>query len=139
MSSDRHARFLERFPETLEFPDATGRRLAFRISGAEGEGGGYAFAATELRREGGAGYYFRAYSDCSPMEAFVALTSKVRDALSVRHLDRSQPGTNLLNDVARGRVVDGGVVVDGEFVAFSSLVELMQTYDGWDFHLRFDS
>lgn len=44
---------------------------------------------------------------------------------------------SLTHDRLRGRIDSEGVVVDGRFLCFDQLAELMQSYEGFQFDLRF--
>ena len=43
---------------------------------------------------------------------------------------------SLTHDRLRGRISSGGVVVDGIFLTFEQLAELVQTYEGFQFDLK---
>ena len=45
-------------------------------------------------------------------------------------------GLSLTHDRLRGRISYGGVVVDGVFLPFKQLAELIQTYEGFQFDLK---
>jgi hypothetical protein len=56
--------------------------------------------------------------------------------LSVRHLVEQDGRLTLTHDRLRGRIDYGGVVVDGIFLTFDQLAELIQRYEGLQFELK---
>lgn len=85
--------------------------------------------------EGDDGYVFRASSPADPFHALGELRARIRKLLSVRHLIERKGRLSLTHDRLRGRVSSGGVVVDGVFLSFDQLAELIQTYEGFQFDL----
>jgi len=134
MSKDNGSPQPSDFPTTEEFGDFAGRTRRFTIKLNESPRG-YGVQAVE-DVEGDDGYEFRAFSSVDPFDALAALRKKIRKALSTRHLLEQDAGLSLTHDRLRGRVAYGGVVVDGIFLTFDRLAELIQTYEGFQFDLR---
>ena len=86
--------------------------------------------------EGNDGYMFRAFSPVSPFLALGDLRRRIPKLLSVRHLTKKHGELFMTHDRLRGRVAYGGVVVDGIFLTFDQLAELIQTYEGFQFDLK---
>lgn len=122
------------FPMTDEFVDFAGRRGKFTVQRDELPWG-YGVAAVE-DVEGDDGYVFRAFSPVDAFHALAFLRKKIAKLLSVRHLVEQEGRLSLTHDRLRGRVAHGGVVVDGTFLTFDQLAELIQTYEGFQFDLR---
>lgn len=75
-------------------------------------------------------------SEADPYLALGRLRQTIRRALSTRYLKAEGERVDLSHDEMSGRVAYGGVAVDGRFVAFAELVELIQSYEGFQFSLR---
>ena len=122
------------FPTQEEFTDFAGQTRTFTLDLAE-VACGYSVSAYE-DVEGNDGYMFRAFSPVSPFLALGDLRQRIRKLLSVRHLTKKHGELFMTHDRLRGRVAYGGVVVDGIFLTFDQLAELMQTYEGFQFDLK---
>ena len=122
------------FPREEEFVDFAGRTRNFTIQRDELPWG-YGVSAVE-DEEGDDVYEFRAFSAVDAFHALGLLRKKIAKMLSVRHLSEQDGQLSLTHDRLRGRVAYGGVVVDGIFVTFDRLAELIQTYEGFQFDLR---
>ena len=79
---------------------------------------------------------FRAFSVVDPFHALGDLRKQIRKLLSIRHLVERHGRLSLTHDRLRGHISDGGVVVDGTFLTFEQLAELVQTYEGFQFDLK---
>jgi len=123
---------LEDFPMEETFTDCRGAEREFVIS-AKKFGSKYFVTATERNR--GDGYEF-AISSTDPYAALGQLRSKIRRGLSTRYLTYEEGKLALSHDELKGRIGFGGVVIDGDFISFKDFVEMLQTYEGWQFSLR---
>lgn len=137
-TSSHRAKFLSRFPETKDFVDCAGNTRVFNFIWIGTDEDGYHFHATEVT-DSLEGYFFEGYSDTNPINAFSETVMKVRKAMSQKFLDPTSEKPSLLHLEAEGRVSSGGVVIDGRFVSFEDLSELIQTHEGWEFSISFKS
>ena len=135
MSEDNGSQPQSNFPATEEFVDFAGRIRKFKLEQYPVPGGGYGVAAIE-DAAGGDGYVFRAFSVVDPFHALGDLRKQIRKLLSIRHLIELDGRPSLTHDRLRGHISDGGVVVDGTFLTFEQLAELIQTYEGFQFDLK---
>ncbi len=122
------------FPRTEEFVDFAGRTRKFTVELIPVPSGYGVCAAEDV--EGNDGYVFRAFSTVDPFHALGDLRRRIRKLLSVRHLIEKDGSLSLTHDRLRGRIAYGGVVVDGIFLTFDQLAELIQTYEGFQFDLK---
>ncbi len=95
---------------------------------------GYGVCASE-DVDGDDGYVFQAFSTVDPFKALGDLRKRIRQLLSVRHLVGHDGRLSLTHERLRGRIDYGGVVMDGSFLRFDRLAELIQTYQGFQFDL----
>jgi hypothetical protein len=122
------------FPRTEEFTDFAGRTRKFTVEQFPVPSG-YGVCASE-DVEGDDGYVFRAFSTVDPFHALGVLRKRIPKLLSTRHLFEKGGILSLTHDRLRGRVAYGGIVVDGIFLTFDQLAELIQTYEGFQFDLK---
>ena len=122
------------FPSSEEFTDFAGRTRKFTLEQYPVPLG-YGVCASEDVK-GDDGYVFRAFSTVDPFQALGDLRKRIRKLLSVRHLVEQDGRLSLTHDRLRGRIDYGGVVVDGIFLTFDQLAELIQTYEGFQFDLK---
>jgi predicted component of type VI protein secretion system len=125
----------------VEVTDFSGNVRAFTLSGYLTTG--YTLVAKEqtedLKLQDRVlphGYEFSAFSYSSPHEAYSILVEKLRVALATRNLDPNNYPHLLLPRCA-GRVESGGVVIDGSFVPWVSFIDVIQSYEGWVFEVKF--
>jgi hypothetical protein len=71
-----------------------------------------------------------------PFHALGDLRKRISKLLSIRHLVERHGQLTLTHDRLRGHISYGGVVVDGVFLPFEQLAELLQTYEGFQFDLK---
>jgi hypothetical protein len=71
-----------------------------------------------------------------PSHALGELRKRIPKLLSIRHLAVQHGRMILTHDRLRGHISYGGVVVDGTFLTFEQLAELMQTHEGFQFDLK---
>ncbi len=135
MSEDNGPRPQGTFPAKEEFVDFAGRIRTFTLEQYPVPGGGYGVAAIE-DAAGDDGYVFRAFSVIDAFHALGDLRKRIPKLLSIRHLVNRHGRMTLTHDRLRGRISYGGVVVDGVFLTFDKLAELVQTYEGFQFELR---
>ena len=122
------------FPKTEEFVDFAGRTRKFTVEQFPVPSG-YGVSASE-DVEGDDGYVFRAISSVDPFQALGDLRKRIPKLLSVRHLVKRDGRLSMTHDRLRGRISSGGVVVDGIFLTFDQLADLVQTYEGFQFDLK---
>ena len=122
------------FPSEEEFVDFAGRTRNFTIEQYPVPSG-YGVCASE-DVDGDDGYVFRTFSSVDPFQALGDLRWRIRKLLSTRHLIKQDGRQSLTHDRLRGRISSGGVVVDGIFLTFDELAELIQTYEGFQFDLK---
>ncbi len=122
------------FPRTEEFVDFEGRKRKFIVQLFEASGG-YGVSAVE-DTGGDDGYEFSAFSPVDAFHALGDLRKRIPKLLSVRHLRKQDGKWFPTHDRLRGRVAYGGVVVDGIFLTFDQLAELVQMYEGFQFDLK---
>ena len=122
------------FPSSEEFTDFAGRKRKFTLEQFPVPSG-YGVCASE-DVEGDDGYVFRGFSTVGPFQALGDLRKTIRKMLSVRHLVEQDGRMSLTHDRLRGRIDYGGVVVDGVFLPFDRLCELIQPYEGFRFDLK---
>lgn len=122
------------FPRKEEFVDFAGRTRTFTVTLDELPWGYGVHAVEDVK--GNNGYEFSAYSVAAPFDALGQLRAKIRKVLSIRHLVKKGGKWLPTHDRLRGRVAYGGVVVDGIFLTFDKLAELIQTYEGFQFDLK---
>ena len=122
------------FPRKEKFVDFAGRTRTFTVKLDELPWGYGLWAIEDV--EGDNGYQFRAFSPVDPFHALGQLRTRIPKLLSVRHLVKQGGRWSLTHDRLRGRVAYSGVVVDGNFLTFDELAELIQTYEGFQFDLK---
>jgi len=122
------------FPSSEEFTDFAGRPRRSTLEQYPVPLG-YGVCASE-DVEGDDGYVFRPFSAADHFHALGDLRERIRKLLSVRHLVEQDGRLSLTHDRLRGRIEYGGVVVDGIFITFDRLGELLQTYEGFQFDLK---
>ena len=135
MSKDNGSQPQSNFPATEGFIDFAGNTRTFRLEQFPVPGGGYGVAAIE-DAAGDDGYVCRTFSVVDPFHALGDLRKQIRKLLATRHLVKRQGDLSLTHDRLRGHISYGGVVVDGIFLTFENLAELMQTYEGFQFDLH---
>jgi hypothetical protein len=122
------------FPRTEEFVDFAGHTRKFTIK-LDQLPLGYVVSAVE-DVEGDDGYEFRAFSSVDPFQALADLRKRIPKLLSVRYLVKRDGRLSMTHDRLRGRIAYGGVVVDGIFLTFDQLAELIQSHEGFQFGLK---
>lgn len=122
------------FPRVETCTDCCGRVRRFRVE-VHTTDGGYFLRAREEGEES-AGYEFAAHSEASPYLALGRLRQRISEGLAMRYLIREDGRRRLGHDRAVGRISYGSVVVDGEQIPFDQFVEMLQSYEGWQFSLR---
>ncbi|TWU01757.1 DUF7713 domain-containing protein [Neorhodopirellula pilleata] len=123
------------FPTDEVFTDFAGRKRRFLLMQYPTPLGHAVRASEDV--DGEDGYVFDAFSTTDPYQALGDLRRKIRKLISVRHLIEEAGTLSLTHDRLRGRVDSDGVVVDGRFLCFDQLAELIRSYEGFQFDLRF--
>jgi hypothetical protein len=125
----------EFFPTVESFYDFTGKQRSFVIE-LQVQPRGYFVRANEQKHSlGEEGYSFAAYSPTDPFFALGLLRGQIRRGLATRYLGVDQGQRVLSHDRLKGSIGYGGVVVDGEFLSFDALCDVLQTYEGFQFSL----
>jgi hypothetical protein len=121
-----------RFPVEDTFLDFSGseRHFEYRVYKTSV---GYSINA---REKTGGGYEFESFSATNPFDVLGELRGKIKKRLSTRYLHHADDHLQLSHDEAKGHISSGGVMIDGRFVSFDQLAEIMQAYEGFMFHLR---
>lgn len=122
------------FPRRESFVDCCGNTRDFIIDFSRSDDERFLRAVEVTDAEGH--YEFGAMSESSPFLALGRLRAIIRRELSTRYLDTSDGRLGLLHDTLKGRVEVGGLAVDGQFVSFTDLLELLQIYEGFQISLR---
>lgn len=125
-----------KFPLKEVVKDFADRKRSFTIDLYEPPIGGYLLVAKEeVKKESNNGYQFESYSESNIGVAFASLRKKIKRQLSIRYLEISGGKNYPRNDEMVGRVGYGGVIVDGIFIEFEELSEILQSYEGFQFKL----
>ena len=122
------------FPRRESFVDYRGIAREFIIDFARDDDQRFLNAVEAVETDGR--YEFSAMSDSDPYLALGKLRQIIRRELSTRYLHGEGRSLELAHDELKGRIGYKGVAVDGQFVSFDDLLRLLQTYEGFHFHLR---
>lgn len=121
------------FPLKEKFEDFKGDTHTFEIHLYKPEVGGYSLIAKEvLEEETSDRYEFRSYSGTSESLAYSKLIKKIQKNLSICYLKKENGDYILTHDKVKGRIGYNGIVVNGTFIPFEDLTNLIQTYEGFD-------
>jgi hypothetical protein len=123
------------FPTSDEYIDFAGKKRTFDLELTELPHG-FVCIARESGKDGD-GYQFQSFSRIDPFECLSQLRRKIPKVLSTRHLIKEEGSLQPGHDRLRGRIGNGGVVIDGMFIAFEELANMIQIYEGFQFDLRF--
>ena len=104
-----------------------------------------ALDAFELTAGGPGGYQFQILGepDDEPLSLLGRLIERMRRSLSVKHLVRSDHGTQIAHQTVCGRIEwdgseDGRVpllVIDGQEMSWDELGRMLMSFEGWQFRL----
>jgi hypothetical protein len=122
------------FPRRESFVDCCGVPREFVIDFARNNDQRFLRAVEVADTEGH--YEFEAMSETGAQAALGRLRQKIRRGLSRRYLQSNSGRLELSHDALEGRIAFGGIAIDGEFVSFTDLMELIQTYEGFQLSLR---
>lgn len=120
------------FPQREYFLDFEGKSREFEYLFHENDMG-FLVRAKETKD---IGYEFHAFSETNPFNALGAIRQKIRKRLSTRYLQKEERGYYLCHDEAKGQIGYGGVIVDGVFIPFEHLNEMIQTYEGFYIEIK---
>ncbi|MDZ4163513.1 MAG: hypothetical protein U1C55_00130 [Smithellaceae bacterium] len=123
------------FPKKDGFFDFEGKEREFEYLIHE-TGTGFMVRAKETKE---IGYEFHAFSETNPFNALGELRQKIRKRLSTRYLQKEKSGHYLYHDEAKGQIGYGGVIIDGAFIPFEQLNEMIQTYEGFYIEIKIKS
>ncbi|MCE5227010.1 MAG: hypothetical protein LLG05_14290 [Porphyromonadaceae bacterium] len=119
------------FPQKEDFLDFEGKKREF-VYLIHKNDLGFMVRAKETKD---IGYEFHAFSEINPLNALGELRQKIKKRLSTRYLQKEEGRYNLYHDEAKGQIGYGGVIIDGVFIPFEQLNEMIQTYEG--FYIEF--
>ena len=122
------------FPLRESFVDCCGTAREFIIDLSRSEDPRFLTAVEATDAPGR--YEFAAMSEADPYLALGKLRRTIRRELSTRYLESHGGRLALSHDVLKGRIAYGGVSVDGQFVSFAELLELIQGYES--FHVSLE-
>lgn len=122
------------FPHRESFVDCRGIKREFVIDFVRSDDQRFLRAVEAVDNEGR--YEFTAMSETDPFLALGKLRQTIRRELSTRFLQGEGGDLELAHDEVKGRLAYGGVAVDGQFVSFDDLLQLLEPYEGFEFHLR---
>lgn len=125
------------FPDAESFEDCCGTERHFDLNLLVTDGG--YFLRAQERTDNDGGYHAAAHSESSPYLALGRLRDKIRLYLSQRYLITENGRRGFRHLTAEGYVDYGGVVIDGEFLAFDEFSDILQSYEGWEFTLKIRS
>ncbi|HOU97184.1 MAG TPA: hypothetical protein PLN06_11290 [Bacteroidales bacterium] len=120
------------FPDREHFLDFSGKKREFEYLVHENDLG-YLIRAKETKD---IGYEFHAFSENNPYHALGEIRQKIRKRLSTRYLQKEGGKYHLYHDEAKGHISYGGVVIDGIFIPFEHLNEMIQTYEGFHIEIK---
>ncbi len=120
------------FPQREYFLDFEGEKREFEYLLHENDMG-FLVKAKETKD---IGYEFHAFSETNPFNALGAIRQKIRKRLSTRYLQKEERGHHFYHDEAKGQIGYGGVIVDGVFIPFEQLNEMIQTYEGFYIEIK---
>ncbi|MCB1937549.1 MAG: hypothetical protein KDF59_16600 [Nitrosomonas sp.] len=124
----------EFFPHVETHVDVSGTNRKFVLNLREvGSDGGYVVRAIELEVKNG--YEFEAYSETNPFNALAIVRSKIRRGLAIKYLSLENECNALRFDEFQGRIGYGGVIIDGQFIPFTELCEILQVYEGFSINV----
>ncbi len=120
------------FSSREQYMDFSGKKREFEYLVHESDSG-YLIRAKETKD---IGYEFHAFSEKSLYHAFGQIRQKIRKRLSTRYLQKEAGKYCFYHDEAKGHISYGGVVIDGIFIPFGQLNEIIQTYEGFHIEIR---
>ncbi len=127
------------FPIQEKVRDFSGKERQFEIRYHDAQLGFIVDAIEKVKGDGG--YYFSAFDTSSPYIALGKLRDKMRRRLSTKHIYKEKGRYYPSHDTLRGRITyrDSQVlfVVDGIPLSLKQLGKMAETYEGWEFTLRF--
>jgi len=119
-------------PREETFIDCTGATRTFRIFQFPTDGrpveSGYVITAEEITGDA-SGYEFNAWSPCLG-DCLGKLRRKIRRGLASRHVVVRNGELSMLQDKISGIISSGGMVIDGSFYDWDSLIKLFSVYEG---------
>jgi len=125
---------VDEFPRHETFVDCRGIAREFIIGFTRDDDQRFLRAVEAVDSDGR--YEFSAMSETDPFLALGKLRQIIRRELSTRYLQGEGHRLQFAHDEAKGRIGFSGVSIDGQLVSFDDLLRLIQTYEGFDFHLR---
>ncbi|KAF3983031.1 MAG: hypothetical protein HFP81_02430 [Methylococcales symbiont of Hymedesmia sp. n. MRB-2018] len=120
------------FPKEDEFIDYEGKKRHFTYQVNKTAIGCTVYATEKVEN----GYEFSGYSPTDPFDILGELRSKIKKRLSTKYLQEQNGEFSFSHDQAIGHISSGGVVIDGKFIPFDDLSNMMQTYEGFTFNLK---
>lgn len=134
------AKIKELLPRTDTFVDCAGVKRTFTVYRDYAPGTiGYVFCAQEVVGHEDKGYRFEAFSESCPDQGLGRLYKKIKAGLAAKYLEEDAQGViSMRTDTLSGRLVFGGVNVDGRHICWDDLEEMLaKGFNGQQFELRF--
>ncbi len=120
------------FPQKEYFLDFEGEKREFEYFVHQNDMGFMVWA----KETKDIGYEFHAFSEVNPFNALGEIRQKIRKRLSTRYLQKEQGKYHLYHEEAKGQISHGGVILDGVFIPFEQLNEMIQTYEGFYIEIK---
>jgi hypothetical protein len=100
---------------------------------------GFGVQAEEEGKDG-EGFFFREFDATSPYLALYRLQRRIRKTLATRHIEELAPGDfQATHQTVRGRIssAEGEVafVIDGQLLTLEQFARMIETFEGFEFHL----
>jgi hypothetical protein len=133
------ARLEEILPRAEEYIDCAGVKRVFTVYRYRPILRlGYLFCAQEQGVPDDQGYLFDVFTDGCPFQGLVRLTQKIKAGLATKYLEEDSQGTlKMRAGTITGRLVSGGVNVDGRHICWDDFEEMLaKSNDGSQFELR---
>jgi hypothetical protein len=126
------------FPIRQDFTDYSGRARHFVITFFRAKLG-FGVQAEEEGKEG-QGYCFREFDPTSPYLALGRIRGRIKQALSVRHIEQSEPGNfQATHQTVRGRISysseEVAFIIDGQLLSLQQFGKMVETFEGFEFCL----
>lgn len=123
------------FPQKEHFLDFAGKKREFEYFVHHNDSGFMVWAKETKDR----GYEFHAFSEVNPVNALGEIRQKIKKRLSTRYLQKEQGKYYLYHNEAKGQISSGGIIVDGVFIPFEQLNEMIQIYEGFHIEIKIKS
>ena len=122
------------FPLKERYYDCAGNKLEFVIDNIH-LGDSYLVVATEVTNSNREGYEFSSLS-YSIAQALGNVRKKINEGISTKYLSLDPTCLSLSTDIAKGRITDNGLVIDGTLVSFEQVQDILAVYTGFEIELK---